>query len=62
MRKHGTGKAEMSKNWTRVVLLNLAWIAAGLRARLTPWLTPGKGAFGPLYFKGSESFRDLWAR
>ena len=29
----------MLKTWTRVVLLNLALIAAGLRAWLSPWPT-----------------------
>ena len=32
------GKAEMLKTWTQVVLLNLALIAAGLRAWLSPSL------------------------
>ena len=31
------GKAEMLKTRTRIVLLNLARIAAGLRASLSPW-------------------------
>ena len=32
----------MRKTRTRVVLLNLALIAAGLRAWLSPWLAPGE--------------------
>ena len=38
------GKAEMLKTWTRIVLLNLALIAAGLRAWLSPWPAPGETA------------------
>ena len=42
------GKAEMLKTWTRVVLLNLALIAAGLRAWLSPWPAPGEVALPDL--------------
>ena len=38
------GKAEMLKTRTRIVLLNLALIAAGLRAWLSPWPAPGETA------------------
>ena len=34
----------MLKTWTRIVLLNLALIAAGLRAWLSPWPAPGEAA------------------
>ncbi len=56
------GKAERLKTWTRVVLLNLAWIAAGLRAWLSPWLAPGNRSLGPLYSKGSRASPRPWAR
>ena len=38
----------MLEAWTRVVLLNLALIAAGLRARLSPWPAPGEAALPDL--------------
>ena len=38
----------MLKTWTRVVLLNLALIAAGLRAWLSPWPAPGEVALPDL--------------
>ena len=38
----------MLKAWTRVVLLNLALIAAGLRAWLSPWPAPGEATLPDL--------------
>jgi hypothetical protein len=47
------GKTEM-KTWTRVVLLNLALNATGLRAWFSPWL--------PLYSKDSGFSAVRWAK